>query len=145
MMKLKIAKVFLLITLASITLVGCGTSQSSTSKKPHNWTDVYNRSGKKVATFSKQKWINYFSDFPGKGHGNVKKSSLPAGSKLKFKYVLHQRTKNEKAILKIYSNKYASLSAHSHQGVADQDIPNLIWKLSSQTYNKVTNPKAFTK
>ncbi len=145
-MKPNLIRDLIAILVTSAAIAGCSSaSKSSTPAKPRDWTDVYNNSGKKVATFSKQKWIDYFSDFPGKGHGDVKKSHLPANSKLQFKYVLHQRAKNEKATLNIYSNKYASLKFHSHSETSNQNMPKVIWKLSPQTYHKVAIPQTFTK
>lgn len=142
-MKTKVVKALVAVFLLTM-LGGCRSSQSSvTAKQPRNWCDVYNRSGKRIATFTSQKAINYFSDFPKKAAGNVKKASLPVNSQINYRYVIHQKIKNEKATWRIYTNKYAVLNFHPHHDMSSPATFRTIWRLNNQTYAEVSHLQNF--
>lgn len=128
------SQLLLLGSLTLITLSGCSLNQAAPKTHHHDWIDVYNKSGNKVVSLTSRKAVAYVSDHVGDDAGNLTSHKLPAGSKLQYKYVMHQRRNNLSFNLYIYSNKYAKTGIHP--------LPNSTWKLSNHEFSKFSNPRS---
>lgn len=129
----------LLIMPLLVLLTGCGVKHAATNQTAQHkrdWTEVYDASGHKVVTLTKQQTANYLSDHLGDDEGNATHHRLPRSSQLQFKYVGHQKRGNYQVTTYIYSNHYAKSRPVSN-------LPTTVWKLSSQEYAKMSHPSGF--
>lgn len=125
------------LTVLLLTLTGCMSQRASMHqfiKHSHDWIDVYSPSGKKIKTLTSKKTIDYFSDKIGDGAGNATKHHVSRNSKLKFKYVIHQKRRNHKFSCYVYTNRQA-------KAVMGTTFPAQAWKLTNQEFAVFDKPQ----
>ncbi|MBZ3776950.1 hypothetical protein ABC628_09120 [Lentilactobacillus otakiensis] len=129
----------IMLILTLLVLGGCSSNQSQNTSQPthsYDYIQVYNNSGEKIVTLTNKKAIGYFSDEIGSGGGNAKMHKVPHGSKLKLKYVGHQKNSNITSTWFVYTNKYVKLNPLKH-------LPTSVWKLDQHDYGKFSSPYSF--
>lgn len=117
----------IIIATTLLTLTGCTSQKAVTKHQPRDWTDVYDSADEKVASFSNKRTIDYISDHVGDDAGDtagdLHNRKLPRGSRLAYKYVMHQRHGNIKFNLFIYENRFAKVNLPI--------IGAVVWRLSN--------------
>lgn len=82
-----------------LILLGCQKHQA-------DYAEVYNAAGQRVATIKNEAGIKKLSAVTGR-LGSAKKTTLPAGAKVAYRYVMHVAKTGDRITLTVYRGKDA--------------------------------------
>lgn len=135
---------FLVKLLCIFTALTCFFACSFSKKDLGDIITVYDSNNKKIAEFTDQKDIEYYSDLVGNTTENISEDNanllyrkIPSDAKVRYKYVFTHRKDNGKKTsvnFFVYENyPYITL-----KGIPF--IPDVTWELSEKDYNLLQNP-----